>query len=94
MKRTLGADHRDQTVALNRIEGQVRGIQKMVRERRYCVEILNAIAATRGALKKVESAILRDHLNACARNAFTGKSEKEKEAKLKEICGLFESLRK
>lgn len=89
-----GADHKDKLVAVHRIEGQIRGIGKMIEDRRYCVEILNAIAATRGALKKVESDILRDHLSACAKTAFTGTSASEKAAKLQEICKLFESLRK
>lgn len=89
-----GACHHDKLVALRRIEGQVRGIIKMVEDGRYCVDILNAVAAIRGALKKVEGQILKDHLNACARQAFDGKSKAEKETKLKEIYGLFESLRK
>lgn len=89
-----GTCHHDQLVALKRIEGQVRGIIGMIEDRRYCVEILNAIAAIRGALKKVEAGILTGHLDACVRNAFDGQSEKEKETKLREICGLFESLRK
>lgn len=89
-----GACHHDQLIPLRRIEGQVRGIQKMVEEQRYCVDILNAIAATRGALKKVEAGILKDHLNACAKHAFEGKSASEKTTKLAEIYQLFESLRK
>lgn len=85
--------HRDKLVALRRIEGQVRGIQKMIEDGRYCVDILNAAGAVTGALRKVESRILKDHLNACAQTAFTGKSQKEKEAKLNEIYGLLENLR-
>lgn len=67
---------------------------KMIEERRYCVDILNAVTAIRGALKKVEAGILKDHLHACARHAFDGKSRREKEIKLEEIYGLFNSLRK
>lgn len=89
-----GTCHHDKLVALRRIEGQVRGVIKMVEDGRYCVDILNATAAIRGALKKVESEILKGHLDACVRNAFDGPSQKEKENKLQEICGLFESLRK
>jgi CsoR family transcriptional regulator, copper-sensing transcriptional repressor len=89
-----GVSHDNVLVALRRIEGQVRGIQQMIDKRRYCVDILNAVAAARGALKKVEAVVLKDHLNACARKAFEGRSVREKEAKLREIMGLFESLRK
>jgi len=89
-----GACRHDKLIALRRVEGQVRGIMKMIEDGRYCVEILNAVAAIRGALKKIEGQILKDHLNACVRNAFGGKSKAAKEIKLREIYGLFESLRK
>ncbi|OGX06901.1 MAG: hypothetical protein A3G87_00645 [Omnitrophica bacterium RIFCSPLOWO2_12_FULL_50_11] len=80
--------------ALRRIEGQVRGIQRMIGEERYCVDILNAVGAILGALKKVEADILRDHLDSCARAAFTSKSKKNRDEKLKEIFGLLANLRK
>lgn len=89
-----GICHHDQLTPLKRIEGQVRGIQKMIEEERYCVDILNAISAIRGALRKVEAKVLRDHLEACAKTAFEGKSKREKEVKLAEIYGLLETLRK
>jgi len=86
--------HHDQLTPLRRIEGQVRGIQRMIEDERYCVDILNAIAAIRGALRTVESKVLKDHLNACAKTAFEGKSKREKEIKLQEIYGLLGNLRK
>jgi CsoR family transcriptional regulator, copper-sensing transcriptional repressor len=89
-----GTCHRDQLTALKRVEGQVRGIQKMIEDQRYCVEILNAISAIRGALRKIETHVLKDHLNACAKNAFEGKSKQDKEKKLEEIVNLLETLRK
>lgn len=89
-----GTCHHGRMIALRRIEGQVRGIQKMIDEGRYCVDILNACAAVRGALRKVEAVMLKDHLNACARKAFEGDSVREKEIKLEEIYKLFETLRK
>ncbi len=89
-----GASQKDKIVALKRIEGQVRGVIQMIEDRRYCVDILNAVTAIRGALKRVEAGILKNHLNACVRHALKGSSEKEKEIKLQEICKLFEGLRK
>jgi len=89
-----GMDHQDKLVSLRRIEGQVRGIHKMIEDRRYCVDILYAVGAAIGALRNVENRILRDHLNACAKTAFNGKSKAEKDEKLREIAGLLESLRK
>ncbi len=87
-------DHQDKLVALRRIEGQVRGLQKMIDERRYCVDILYAVGATIGALRNVESKILKDHLNACVKTAFTGKSRSEKEKKIQEIYELLERIKK
>lgn len=89
-----GTCHHDKLAALRRIEGQVRGVQKMIEDDRYCVDILNATGAVIGALKKVETRILKDHLETCAKTAFVGKSKKDKEEKLQEIFGLLEGLRK
>ena len=89
-----GASHLDQLASLRRIEGQVRGIQRMIGKERYCAEILNASAAIRGALRRVEMVIFKDHLNSCIRNAFYGSSKKAKQEKLKEIYQLLENLRK
>jgi DNA-binding FrmR family transcriptional regulator len=89
-----GACHHDKLTSLRRIEGQVRGVQKMIEEGRYCVDILNALGAVIGALRKVESNILKDHLNACAKTAFEGKSNREKEEKLQELYGLLNSFRR
>jgi len=85
--------HHNKLTALRRIEGQVRGVQKMIEDERYCVDILNAVGATIGALRTVQKKILKDHLNACAKTAFEGKSIKEKEAKLEEIYNLLDGLR-
>lgn len=89
-----GTDQTDKLVALRRIEGQVRGIHKMIEEKRYCIDILNALGAVAGALQKVEADILRDHLRGCVMSAAVGNSKKEKEAKLEEIHQLFRGLRK
>jgi DNA-binding FrmR family transcriptional regulator len=89
-----GMDHQDKLVSLRRIEGQVRGIHKMIEERRYCVDILYAVGAAIGALKNVERHILKDHLNACVKTAFTGKSQKEKNVKMREIYELLERIKK
>ena len=89
-----GTDQKDKLVALRRIEGQVRGIQKMIEESRYCIDILNAAEAAVGALRNVEAGILKDHLGACVKHAFEGGSAKEKEAKLEEIYRLFKGMRK
>ena len=88
-----GICHHHQLAALRRVEGQVRGVQKMIENRRYCVDILHALGAATGALRKVERGVLRDHLKACAEAAFTGKSKREKDIKLNEILGLLTQLK-
>ena len=87
-------DHQDKLVSLRRIEGQVRGIHKMIEDRRYCVDILYAVGAAIGALKNVERHILKDHLDACVKTAFEGRSQKEKNEKMHEIYELLERIKK
>ncbi len=58
-------DHSDKLNRLNRIEGQVKGIKKMIEEKRYCVDILTQLKAVSAALKKVEHAVLKDHIQGC-----------------------------
>ena len=55
---------------LKRIEGQVRGVLRMVEDDRYCVDVLTQIDAVRAALHKVEEQILRDHVSHCVAGAF------------------------
>lgn len=87
-------DHQDKLISLRRIEGQIRGIHKMIEDRRYCVDILYAISAAIGALRNVESRILKDHMNACVKTAFNGKSVAEKNRKIQEIYELLERIKK
>ena len=86
--------HTDNLVALRRIEGQVRGVQKMIEERKYCIDILNQIYAVKGALSRVEEKILEKHLQHCVTYAVKGTSEKEKQQKLNEILKLIAQTRK
>ena len=87
-------DHQDNTVALKRIEGQVRGIQRMINDREYCIDILNQIQAVKGALARVEEKILQKHFRNCVTTAITGSSEKQKQQKLDEILNLINRTRR
>jgi len=78
---------------LSRIEGQVRGISKMVVEGRYCIDILTQLQAVRAALAKVESAILNEHLGKCIEGAITGGDAVEQRAKVNELIQLLERSR-
>lgn len=87
-------DHRDNLVALRRIEGQVRGVQGMIENRKYCVDILTQIHAIRGALFRVEEKILEKHFQNCVADALTGTSEEEMQQKMAEIIKLLHQVRK
>ena len=78
---------------LNRIEGQVRGISKMVAEGRYCIDILTQLQAVRAALGKVETAILNEHLGKCIEGAITSGDAVEQRAKVSELIQLLERSR-
>jgi len=87
-------DHQNNIVALRRIEGQVRGLQRMVEDRKYCIDILNQIHAVKGALGRVEEKILQKHFQHCVTTAIMGSSEIEKQQKLDEILKLIDQTRK
>jgi len=75
---------------LNRIEGQVRGISKMVAEGRYCIDVLTQLQAVRAALSRVETTMLQDHLGHCIEGAITGGNVNEQRAKAAELIQLLE----
>jgi len=87
-------DHQDNMTALRRIEGQVRGVQRMIANRQYCIDILNQIHAVKGALTRVEEKILQKHFQHCVKTAIMGSSEKEKQQKLDEILKLIDQTRR
>lgn len=86
--------HDEQLVFLKRVEGQIRGIQKMIEEKRYCVDIVTQIQSAMGALSKVENAIFAKHLNSCVVGALGGKSESEKQKKINEVIELISRCKK
>lgn len=75
---------------INRLGGQLAGIQRMVEEEAYCVDILQQIAAVRGALGKVAARLLESHVNHCVYSAFTSGSEGERKDKIDELISVFE----
>lgn len=85
--------HKEQLVSLKRIEGQIRGVQKMVEEKRYCVDILTQLHSIVGAIFRVEDNIFRKHLEGCVSQALKGKNQSEKEKKINEIIDLVNKLR-
>lgn len=86
-------EHKNNLVALRRIEGQIRGVQKMIGERKYCIDILNQIQAIKGALARIEENILKKHLQSCVSEAIKGTCEKEKQQKMDEVLKLIHRAR-
>ena len=79
---------------LSRIEGQVRGISRMVTEGRYCIDILNQMQAVKAALSKAESEILKDHAACCVSEAIASGDAAEQRVKFNELIELFEKVKK
>jgi DNA-binding FrmR family transcriptional regulator len=82
-------DHRKQLPRLKKIEGQVRGVQKMIDEGRYCLDIISQVRAISGALHQVELRILQAHLDQCVRQAIHSQNTEDAENKIQEILHLL-----
>ncbi len=89
MAKQVTMAHAEQLPRLKRIKGQLEGIERMIDEKRYCVEILQQIKAARSALLAVENAILKTHLEGCVRDAFKSKDGLAAKKKLDEISELL-----
>ncbi|MBU0503411.1 MAG: metal-sensitive transcriptional regulator [Candidatus Omnitrophota bacterium] len=84
--------HEEQLEFLKKIEGQVRGLQNMIRQKRYCVDIITQVHSVIGALYRVKNEIFNKHLESCVVNALKGKSKSEKEGKITEIIELIDKF--
>ena len=74
---------------LSRIEGQVRGLSKMVEEDRYCIDIVTQISAVRAALRRVEEEVLRDHVAQCVEHAITSGNKADQREKIAELMAVI-----
>ncbi len=83
-------DHSDNLSSLRRIEGQVRGVQQMIDDKRYCMDIVNQIKAMKSALSRVESQILEKHLRSCVTQVL---NKKEMEEKITELVKVFKQIK-
>lgn len=75
---------------LSRVEGQVRGIGRMVDEDRYCIDILTQLQAVRAALAKVETELMREHIDHCVASAFSSGDPDQKRLKADELVTLLQ----
>lgn len=75
---------------LKRVAGQVAGIQRMVEQDRYCVDVLMQISAARAALAKVSKMLLESHIHTCVTAAFDSDDEADRRAKVEELIRIFD----
>ncbi|EIM63283.1 metal-sensitive transcriptional regulator [Desulfobacter postgatei] len=85
----MNPGYKDQIPSLNRIEGQIKGIKKMVEDRRYCVDILTQLKAVKAAVHKVEQEILKSHMQHCLMHAVQSKNENDILEKIEELMQLL-----
>lgn len=83
------ARHLGQLSRLRRIEGQVRGLVRMVEEERYCVDILTQLRAARAALRRVEEGVLRDHVEHCVGEAIRSGDHGEQRRRVEELLDVL-----
>ena len=73
----------------NRIEGQVRGLARMVEDDRYCIDVITQVSAVRAALKRVEEEVLKDHVAHCVEHAISAGDRAEQRQKISELMRVL-----
>ena len=79
---------------LKTVEGHIRGIERMVEQDVYCIDIIRQVQAVQSALNKISGQILEGHLNSCLINAIRGEDPDERERVLREIGEVFDAATK
>ncbi len=91
----MNTEHQTAVVKrLKSIAGHVNGIERMVVEDAYCIDVIKQVQAVQAALNKVNDLILENHLNTCVIEAVRGDSKKERERVIGEIVEVFEMAQK
>ena len=87
-----GDDHTGLIARINRIEGQVRGLRKMVEEDRDCMQVLKQVAAAQGALRSLGAVILEDHLKGCVATAI--QTHDHESETIRQVADIFHKFNK
>ena len=81
-------DHLGHISRLNRVKGQIEGIERMIVDKRYCLDIIAQLKAASSALKAIEAEVFKTHLRGCVRQAFSADDSFKSEEKIQEIVKL------
>ena len=86
--------HTENTARLSRIEGQIKGVKRMISEGEYCIDIITQIQAARSALQSVSKIILEKHIKHCVASAIRAHDEESIDQKLEEIMTTIKRMEK
>ena len=87
--RELYPNHEEQLARLAKIEGQLRGVRRMIEERRYCIDIVSQIKAVSAALKQVQMGVLEKHIHHCVKESVESRDPEQFEARVQEIVQVL-----
>lgn len=86
---TAYADHSEDLTRLKRIRGQIEGVERMIQDGRYCLDIVHQMRSVMAALKSVEGLVMERHVRHCVKDAIEAQDKKQTEAKINELLVLF-----
>ncbi|GAB5412878.1 MAG: metal-sensitive transcriptional regulator [Congregibacter sp.] len=90
----MNEDQEKTVKRLARIEGQIRGVVKMIESDRYCIDVLQQLRAVQAALSKVEDAVLKDHAATCVQKAIASGDPEDQRAKFNELVDLVSRVKR
>ncbi len=82
--------HQEELVRLRRIKGQVEGIERMIKDQRYCLDIVTQIRSIISALRSTEGVVMERHLRHCVSDAVSAQNERLTQEKIQELIALFQ----
>lgn len=85
-----GADHTEDLLRLRRIRGQIEGVERMIEEGRYCLDIVTQMRSIMAALKSAEGLVMERHVRHCVKDAIDAKDSRASEQKISELLTLFQ----
>lgn len=88
--KTAHADHREDLVRLRRIRGQIEGLERMIEDGRYCLDVVAQVRSVMAALRSVEGLVLKRHVRHCVQDAIDAKDTRRTEEKINELLVLFQ----